>query len=203
MYNSALPGEYLELSLPSLPTPPSSTENSGEQFLPSPMQARQVPDGYLRPRVQSVGVRPSYIRAPRHAEPAENMLSAMTSFSVHPTAHHPDNVMETRMRPSTGQDMDEDDMFQSSYHSDTIQEVLPLDFNRNRSFKRKQRSQSESAYHAAATSHHSFGKTGSSESGYGTATHLSSVTSDRDRPCGRCGHLETGDDEVFVEEQEA
>ena len=48
MYNSALPGEYLELSLP---TPPSSTENSSGQFIPRQVtkQTRIIHNEYLTP----------------------------------------------------------------------------------------------------------------------------------------------------------
>ena len=35
LYQDTLPGEYLELASHSLPTPPSSTENTGDQFQPA------------------------------------------------------------------------------------------------------------------------------------------------------------------------
>merc|ERR1719233_323383 len=44
MYNAALPGEYLDVSVPTLPTPPSSTETSAEQFLPTNNQQLHTND---------------------------------------------------------------------------------------------------------------------------------------------------------------
>ena len=35
LYNDTLPGEYLELSHTALPTPPSSADSTGDQFLPA------------------------------------------------------------------------------------------------------------------------------------------------------------------------
>ena len=47
LYNDTLPGEYLELSHTALPTPPSSADSTGDQFLPAtPPAAPLAPPSY-------------------------------------------------------------------------------------------------------------------------------------------------------------
>ena len=47
LYNDTLPGEYLELSHTALPTPPSSADSTGDQFLPAtPPAAPLAPLSY-------------------------------------------------------------------------------------------------------------------------------------------------------------
>ena len=96
MYNKALPGEYLELLLPTLPTPPSSTENSGQQSLPTPnvntpqntMPTNVRSKEYLLPKESSK----TYID---HIYVSDNCVTPPSNPSPGsaPTNHHPaDNI---------------------------------------------------------------------------------------------------------------
>jgi hypothetical protein len=169
MYNSALPGEYLELSLPTLPTPPSSTENSSGQFIPMQVteQARQINNEYLTPKLPGVG----------EYSPNQRLNTSDTIRQ-----YTPDEGMEVNDRPKFSLDFNV-----------PPNDSLPLAHQTNILCVKAQRSYSETAYKASPSEIY-FGKTCSSESGYGTTRY--SMGSDRDRMCCKCGHAE-GEDEVF------
>ena len=83
MYNAALPGEYLELSLPTLPTPPSSTESSSNQFIPT---HNTLPD-----RHNSISEKKilNYL-IPRHNSDTHEKVTGITYTTVPPhNNHHP------------------------------------------------------------------------------------------------------------------
>ena len=90
MYNAALPGEYLEMMRPALPTPPSSTENSSHQFIPTPPQF--IPSEYRTADQTSDKKDASAIRLtlptnhrprspPNNHRPADNTHSDLTTHA--------------------------------------------------------------------------------------------------------------------------
>ena len=66
---------------------------------------------------------------------------------------------------------------------------------------RKQRRCSETSYDSMSTKV-ALSKRVSSESGYGTTTTRSSVSSEKDRLCHKCRHSSDNDDVFYTEEEE-
>ena len=87
LYQDTLPGEYLELSNHSLPTPPSSTENTGDQFQP-PVKEERGGRGHYK--VLSSSVSGEYYRTLTSSPPtpAYRLLSTTDSPSVSPSPRH-------------------------------------------------------------------------------------------------------------------
>ena len=87
LYQDTQPGEYLELANHCLPTPPSSTENTGDQFQPtvSPAQVRQR--GHYK--ILSSSVSGEYYRTLTSSPPtpAYRLLSTTDSPSPSPHQH--------------------------------------------------------------------------------------------------------------------
>ena len=78
LYQDTLPGEYLELANHSLPTPPSSTENTGDQFRPAVKERSHY-------KVLSSSVSGEYYRTLTSSPPtpAYRLLSTTDSPSPH------------------------------------------------------------------------------------------------------------------------
>ena len=203
MYNSALPGEYLELSLPTLPTPPSSTENSSGQFVPmqETKQTRQMKNESLMPIIPSVGE----LSSTNPGSVPNNISPAITSTHINLTnqaryqkslsTNRRSNGSDTIRQYTTDRGIPGNDRQKLSLYLD----VSPKEISESVPLTHKTRSYSETAY-KAPTAGFSINKTYSSESGYGTTTRYS-IGSDRDRMCCKCGHAE-GEDEVFYLEGE-
>ena len=222
MYNSALPGEYLELSLPTLPTPPSSTENSSNQFIPT---SRQINNEYLTPKETSDTYK-SLVTPPTNHNPGSPPNNHHPADNPHSDLPSPAGY-QNRLFTNKGWDMNEyerrytfnQQQYVNSFVSPRlVSEVKPIEIckmlaiEKNKFSKenhsaeinhlsRAKRSYSESSYEALPT-HFSLAKRGSSESGYGTTTTRSSVSSDKDRLCYKCRHVEDNDDVFFKEGEE-
>ena len=168
MYNVALPGEYLELILPTLPTPTSSAKNSSHQFVPTPhiMPSQFIPNEYLTPNHVTIPSNHSPGSPPNNHRPAANTHSDLTTHAGY----------QNRLGTNVRWDMDkrrclfskEDSVISSDSSEDNLIEMcemLPLEKNLR----------SDGDTSKLYVSHR-----GSSESGYGTR---SSVFSEKDRLC--------------------
>ena len=221
MYNAALPGEYLELLLPTLPTPPSSTENSKHQFIPTPKYAmpEQVrTNDYLLPKEISDNYKD-------HIYVSDNCLTPPSNQSPGsvPTIHRPADIIHSDLTAPAGHqnrlftnlgwgmyELPSQDTFQnietfnSMENSRMLSEVKPLEICEMLSLQkcsvlkdiRKKRSYSESSNKVPLS------KRVSSESGYGTTTTRSSVSSEKDRLYHKCRHASDNDDVFYTEEEE-
>ena len=226
MYNAALPGEYLELLLPTLPTPPSSTENSGQQFIPTqkyamPEQVRT--NDYLLPKEISDTYKDHIYVSDNCVTPPSNQSAGSA-----PTNHCPADIIhsdltapaghQNRLFTNMGWGMNElpsqdtfhnIETFNSMENSRMLSEVKPLEICEMLSLQkcsilkdiRKKRSYSESSYNSLPNKV-PLSKRVSSESGYGTTTTRSSVSSEKDRLCHKCRHSSDNDDVFYTEEEE-
>jgi hypothetical protein len=206
MYNSALPGEYLELSLPTLPTPPSSTENSSGQFVPMQVtkQARQMNNEYLTPKVPGELSSTNPGSGPKNSNLAvTSTYGSMTTHKINLLTNRRSNGSDTIGQYTTCREMPVNDRPKLSLDFDVppneICESLPLTHQTNILCVKAQRSYSETAYKASPSEIY-FGKTCSSESGYGTTRY--SMGSDQDRACCKCGNAEVEDEVFYLEEEE-
>ena len=105
MYNDALPGEYLELLLPTLPTPPSSTENSGQQIIQTlevhttqntmPQNIRSIE--YLLPKESSKSYKDYIYVSDNQVTPHSNQSPGSS-----PTNHRPADIFHSDLTRPAG-----------------------------------------------------------------------------------------------------
>ena len=83
MYNAALPGEYLEKIFPTLPTPPSCSDNSNHQFIPTPhiMHTQFIPNEYLTPNHVTLPTNHNPRSASNNHRPADTTHSDLTTHA--------------------------------------------------------------------------------------------------------------------------